>query len=406
MTAGRRRIHRRLAALPGVRSLRRPVTPDGRAAFDLYYVRSGPRSPHPLLVVPGGPGAASIALYRGLRRRAAAAGLDVLMVEHRGVGLSRHDDTGADLPAAALTVEQVVADLAAVLDHERVERVVVYGSSYGAYLAAGLGVRHPARIHAMVLDSPVCSAGDIHTVRAALRRAFWDGADPDTAALAPRIRRLAEAGALSPAGVQLAVTVYGLAGPEVLGRLLDLLAAGRTGVWTAVGGLARYLLDRQTPFHFEPDLVERIGYRELDFGAEPDGGPLDPAPAYRAAAHTPVAFEAEPYDLHRALPGFGWPTVVLAGGRDLVTPPALARAAARRIPGAVPVELPTAGHSLLDLREAAALEVARAVHTGATAGLAARVRELDALPPGAAVRLAARAVAAAARAEALLVRAS
>ena len=98
---------------------------------------------------------ASIGHYQGLRRRAAAAGLDVIMVEHRGVGMSRHDDTGADLPPEALTIEQVVDDIAAVLDDAAVEQAVVYGTSYGSYLAAGVGVRHPGRVAAMVLDSPL-----------------------------------------------------------------------------------------------------------------------------------------------------------------------------------------------------------------------------------------------------------
>ena len=87
---------------------------------------------------------ASIGSYQGLRRRAAAAGLDVIMVEHRGVGLSRCDESGADLPPDALTIEQVVDDMTAVLDDAQVDRAVVYGTSYGTYLAAGLGVRHPA----------------------------------------------------------------------------------------------------------------------------------------------------------------------------------------------------------------------------------------------------------------------
>jgi proline iminopeptidase len=46
-------------------------------------VRTGRKSAHPLVVIPGGPGTASVALYR-LRRRAAGEGLDVIMVEHRG----------------------------------------------------------------------------------------------------------------------------------------------------------------------------------------------------------------------------------------------------------------------------------------------------------------------------------
>src|SRR6516225_1239895 len=106
MTPNRRRVHDRLAAIPGVRPVRRPVMPvaadaDGaelssadHGEFDLYYVRSGRKSKHPLVIIPGGPGAASVALYRGLRRRAAVEGLDVIMIEHRGVGLSRHDDHG------------------------------------------------------------------------------------------------------------------------------------------------------------------------------------------------------------------------------------------------------------------------------------------------------------------------
>src|ERR1700751_6054646 len=112
MNAKRRKAHDKLAALPGVRAVRRPVRPRsnvaGQAApagdqeFDLFYVRTGRKSPHPLVVIPGGP----IALYRGCRRRAVAEGLDVMMGEHRGVGMSRHDDTGTDLPPEALSIDQ------------------------------------------------------------------------------------------------------------------------------------------------------------------------------------------------------------------------------------------------------------------------------------------------------------
>src|SRR5574338_469427 len=113
MNGRRRRAHDKLAALPGVRPVRRPVRPgagDADEKFDVYYVRTGRKSAHPLVIIPGGPGAASIALYRAFRRRAAVAGLDVIMVEHRGVGLSRHDDAGADLPPEALTVDAAVDD--------------------------------------------------------------------------------------------------------------------------------------------------------------------------------------------------------------------------------------------------------------------------------------------------------
>src|SRR6185437_7479816 len=219
MNAKRRRAHDKLAALPGVRAVRRPIRPRrdvaGQAApagdleFDLFYVRIGRKSAHPVVIIPGGPGAASIALYRGLRRRAAADGLDVIMIEHRGVGMSRHDDSGADLPPEALTVEQVVDDVAAVLDDAHVESAVVYGTSYGTYIAAGLGVRHPGRVRAMILDSPLLSRDDIVDVRDAIRRVLLKGEHPETAALAPKVRRLVDAGVMTHSAGQVAARVYG-----------------------------------------------------------------------------------------------------------------------------------------------------------------------------------------------------
>ena len=58
------------APVKGVRRVRRPATATA-PAFDLAYVRSGPRADIPIVVIPGGPGLASVLPYRGLRRRAA-----------------------------------------------------------------------------------------------------------------------------------------------------------------------------------------------------------------------------------------------------------------------------------------------------------------------------------------------
>ncbi len=386
MNAKRRRAHARLAALPGVRPVRRPIGPDG-GEFDLYYVRAGRKSAHPVVIIPGGPGAASIALYRGLRRRAVADGLDVIMVEHRGVGMSRHDDSGADLPAEALTIEYAVDDIAAVLDDAQVEQAVIYGTSYGTYLAAGLGVRHPGRVHAMVLDSPLLSADDIDVARQAARRSLWDGDDPETAELAPKVRRLVDDGVLTPASAQLAVGMYGLVGPDVLRRQLDLLLTGRDLLWAAIGRGSRMFLENKTPYHHEPDLVERIGYRELNYGAVPDGRPLDPAVSFREIATGEVEFDTEPFDLISEMPKFDWPTVVVSGRRDLITPPAVARRIAALIPNSVLVELPTVGHSLIDTKERAALEVVKAVNAGRIDELPGRAAQLGAAPPVLSVRL-------------------
>jgi len=399
MNAGRRRVHDKLAALPGVRSVRRPIRHGEPEEFSLYYVRTGPESTNPLVIIPGGPGAASIALYRGLRRHAAAAGLDVIMVEHRGVGMSRHDDEGADLPPEALTIVEAVDDVAAVLDAEGAGTAVIYGTSYGTYLAAGVGVRHPGRVHAMILDSPLLSADDVDAVRHAIRRVLWDGDEPETAELAAKVRRLVADGVLTPTAAQLAAGLYGVAGPDVLRRQLDLLLTDHDWLWGAVGLGTKLFFERKTPYHHEPDLVEHIGYRELNYGAEPDGGPLDPAVAFREIATGDADFVGEPYDLVAAMPGFTWPTVVISGGRDLTTPPAVAHHIAQLIPDSVLVELPTAGHSVIDTRERAALEVVMAVNAGAMHDLPRRAAELDAAPSLLSVRLLVWAIAAAAAAE-------
>lgn len=54
----------RLAKLPGVRAVRRPISPDTAEEFDLYYVRAGRKSRHPVVIIPGGPGVASVQMYK------------------------------------------------------------------------------------------------------------------------------------------------------------------------------------------------------------------------------------------------------------------------------------------------------------------------------------------------------
>ncbi|WP_285598851.1 alpha/beta fold hydrolase [Kineosporia sp. NBRC 101731] len=158
----------------------RPVLPNtlhGRS-FPLFAVRTGPRGRTPVLFVPGGPGLASVIPYLTLRRAASRQGLDVIMVEHRGVGLSRRDDTGHDLPVAAITVEAAADDLAAVLQACAVPQAVVYGSSYGSYLAQVFAARHPDQVASLVLDSPLLSAkDDLADVRAYRRRLLWGWGD-------------------------------------------------------------------------------------------------------------------------------------------------------------------------------------------------------------------------------------
>jgi proline iminopeptidase len=402
LTGKRRRAHDKLAALPGVRPVRRPVSPGNSEQFDLYYVRAGRKSAHPLVIIPGGPGVASVQLYRGLRRRVAARGLDVIMIEHRGVGMSRHDDSGADLPSAALTIRQVVDDVAAVLDDAAVRSAVLYGTSYGSYIAAGVGLRHPDRVRAMILDSPVLSNRDIEVVRAAIRRLLWEGAEPETAALAPKVRQLVDDGVLSPTGAQLAAFLYGYGGAALLDRQLDLLLRGRTFLWRGLDRLARSVVARKAPYRNEVDLVGHIGFRELNYAGVPDGLPLDPAVAMAELVRDAPAFEAEPFDFVTEMPKFSWPTAVVCGARDLLTPPAISEHIASLIPDAVLVKLPTAAHSVLDARERAALEIVTAVNMDQHRRLPAEAGNLDRLPARPAMRSLLSAISAATAVEAAL----
>jgi pimeloyl-ACP methyl ester carboxylesterase len=400
------RKHAKLAALPGVRAVRRPVAPGTDEQFDVYYARTGRKSRRPVVIIPGGPGVASIQQYRGLRRRIATAGLDVIMVEHRGIGMSRRTDNGADLPPEAITVDQVVDDVAAVLDDAAVADAVVYGTSYGTYIAAGVGVRHPQRVAAMVLDSPVLSTHDIEEMRTAIRDLLWDGADPETAALAPKVRQLVGSGVLTASGGQLAGMLYGYGGARLLDRQLDLLLDGHTLLWRALRWLGR-LSTRNAPYRNEVDLVGRIAFRELNYAGVPDGLPLDPAldmmeMARSAKFYEP--FDAEPYDLVTEMPRFGWPTVVVSGGRDLTTPPAVAERVASLVPDALLVRMPTAAHSIVDTRERAAIAIIRAVCDGAAEQLPRMADELDALPPRVPMRLLVWVLTAAAAAESRLPR--
>lgn len=232
-----------------VRAVRRPVHADGAESFDLRYVRCGPPSALPLLVLPGGPGLASIRPYRALRAAAARQGLSVVMVEHRGVGRSRRRDDGTDLPLSALSVDQVVDDVAAVLDDAGVPRAVAYGASYGSYLAQGLAVRCPDRVAGLVLDSPVLRADRGRLHRATLRRLFWDGTEPATARAAAVVRRLVTSGAVPADEAAVVVqVVYEAAGVRRVEQLLDVLASGRgRRTWQTLRSLSLRELQRTAP---------------------------------------------------------------------------------------------------------------------------------------------------------------
>jgi len=393
-TAGRRTrapsvLPRLLAAsVRGVRHVRRPATPTA-PAFDLAYVRTGPRSATPIVVIPGGPGLGSVLPYRRFRRSAAALGLDVIMMEHRGVGLSRADLSGHSLPLSAMRMVEVIDDLAAVLEAEGVRRAHVSGSSYGSYVAAGFGARHPDRVAGMLLDSALQSVADRDAERTMIRELFVDG-DPRIAAA---VRELLEAGSDPRILLGVLRAAYELGGDDLLEPLLrqrlhGSRRAGRRGrsraaqgpVWSA---LETYVDKAESEAHvpgfYEFDLVGAIAFRELGFGPDPDGSALDPSLTYAPVADRFPRFAGEPFDLTAAAAGFDWPTVLLTGSRDLRTPTAVAHRVAEAAPDAVLVEIEN-GHSALESHPRALLHALQRLSSGEQGRLPAESAMMNALP--------------------------
>ncbi|SFB54433.1 alpha/beta hydrolase fold [Amycolatopsis marina] len=352
----------RLRRQPGVTSVRRPAA-DG-IEFDLTYVRTGPRADTPVLFIPGGPGLGAVYPYLRFRPLAAKYGLDTIMVEHRGVGLSRTDTAGADLPRAALNIDAVVADLAAVLDAEGIARAVVYGTSYGGYLAQSFAAAHPERVAGMVLDSTWSEAGEFELARSYVRELLWHGTDPVTAPLAERLRTLVDTGVVPVEETGDVVPVaYDLGGADLLRRLLDAAERGRLGTWNWLAGLGNAELHETKRYLMEFDLVGVINFRDL-YPLRPDGLPMDQAAAFGKIAGRFPPFAGEPRHLPDELPHFDWPTAVLSGRRDMRMVRPVLRRMAERIPGAVLLPFDDVAHSVFDTRPRAAIHIAGAMAAG------------------------------------------
>ncbi|MBK1789049.1 alpha/beta hydrolase [Prauserella cavernicola] len=351
------------AARGDLHRIRRPL---GHGAFDLTYVRTGSGDGPPVFVLPGGPGLASVLPYEQFRDLATARGLDVLMMEHRGVGFSRRDVSGVDLPWAELSVDAVLDDMAAVLDDCGVRQAIVHGSSYGSYLAAAFGARHPEHVAGMVLDSPTLGASTEAVATATIRRLFWDGDDERTRESARTVRFLVENG-LVPAGeaARVVQVTYEFGGLALLDRLLGAVRDGRGGrTWRWIAQSGESELTTPVPYVMEFDLVGAIAYRELGHGTASDGGPLDLSRSRAARQGDFPLYEGDAVDLPAALPHFTWPTVAVSGERDLRTPRSVAEQVVELVPDAVLLPIDDLGHSALDGHPLATLLAADAIRHG------------------------------------------
>ncbi len=308
----------------------------------------------------------SISPYATLRKAAANKHIDWVTVEHRGVGLSRKDTSGADPKVSDVTLTAAADDLAAALDAEGVAKATVYGASYGTFLAQIFAVRHPERVNALVLDSPMLDPqDDLAMARAYRRQLLWDGTIEETRELTPKIRKLAE---IYPQAelAHVVQVVYEFAGSQALSDLADAWRAGRMlRLWKWLATLGSDEVEGAgTPFLVEPDLVQGISFGEAGYGLAPDGGPLDPQLFFVDAASRMLPYTGPPVDLRKATKNYRFPVLVLSGARDLRTSLPVAQRLADLIPDAYLAIHPDHGHSFLDTHPFFALQVVDLVRSG------------------------------------------
>jgi thioesterase CepJ len=236
----------------------------------LSYQDRGDGPPVLLLTGTGAPGSVwDLHQVPALR----AAGFRVITMDYRGIPPS---DDGAD----GFTVDDLVADVADLVDHLDVVACRVIGTSMGAYVAQELALAHPELLDAVVLMAACARSSLVQRV------------------LAAGEAKLIAAGTELPPGYLAAVRALHNLGPATLADdeltrdWLDLLAASGTG---GPGVRSQLLLSAL------PDRVE--AYREI-----------------AVSCHV-ISFE-----------------------HDLVAPPAAGRELAAAIPGATHRTIPGCGH--------------------------------------------------------------
>jgi pimeloyl-ACP methyl ester carboxylesterase len=374
-----------------------------------------------LFVLEGGPGASVTAttrdyvaaFYRQLANR------DLILVDQRGTGLSgtlrcpklKIPDSSAalgqadaaaacaaklGLAASLYTTRASAGDIDAVRQALGIEKIALYGSSYGTKLALAYSVLYPAHVERMVLDSvvPLDEDGfDLDSFRAiprVLDKLCATGCegittDPvaDTARLVAAIRqrgvlkgtvidargrrRPARMGRTKLAGILFSgdyTPVFRAAYPGAVRSALagDLTPLLRLATWTRRGSepaAPRYFSDamytantcQEGPFPWNPaaPAASRVSQARAAAAALPTSSvhPFDRDTALISSAVSLCAKWPSPEDSPVPSGPFpAAPTLVLAGEDDLRTPLEGAERVARAIPGAQLLVMPGTGHGV------------------------------------------------------------
>jgi pimeloyl-ACP methyl ester carboxylesterase len=412
----------------------RPGGPD--IALPVVVVRAEPAELRglPLLVLPGGPGdelvsGAPYLVSRGLR--ALAAGREVVFFGQRGTRQAspslhcneldqlnaaaraqhftpaalrerapeayracraRLEASGIDL--SAYNSAESVADLLDLTETLGLDRMVLYGQSYGSRLALLLAQARPEGIQAMVLDDALPNQTDFLLERpraadGAFRLLFQQcAADPECAAAYPDLElrfhwlldRLAgepltvavrdQAGRtrqLSLTGEQVAAALYaGLAVSAYLADVPLAIAAFEQGNGQPLQGL----LESATTLnpgglYFSIVCREYVGLWQPEQTSAARAGPrpelADLFGGFESLQQQCRSWGVPPAESNERQPiASEVPTLLLAGQNDPITPPAFAAEAARLLTRAQVLALPGVGHNALSGGGACTAQIAAA----------------------------------------------
>ncbi|MDB6007936.1 MAG: hypothetical protein JWL65_186 [Gammaproteobacteria bacterium] len=180
LRVGQLTLHRCETTAPWCGLLERPLDPTGtvRGTVPIYFeyfphTAAGTSVASAIVTTEGGPGFPAtesrdeyLAMLQPLR-----SNHDVVIMDNRGTGRSGAVDCKELQNAPALTEANIGAcgrslgsaaplysttlatdDLAALLDALSIRNVDLYGDSYGTYFAQVFALRHPERLHSLVLD--------------------------------------------------------------------------------------------------------------------------------------------------------------------------------------------------------------------------------------------------------------
>lgn len=131
-------------------------TPGGSTLAVWSLAPTGAPRATPVIFLHGGPGSFTrnrdFDLTQGLRRQ----GFRAVFYDQAGSGAS------GNLPVPDYTVAHAVADLDALRAALGADKVVLWGQSWGASLAAAYARAHPSRVGATIIDSPGDFPGEPH----------------------------------------------------------------------------------------------------------------------------------------------------------------------------------------------------------------------------------------------------